>query len=169
MSSLTNMAIAVDRYRFIVRSQSLQVAKDKSTAEFSPPDCFRSASSGRCWSSSPSRWCPVASPSPSCTRPSCWASSSWWWEFQQLWHQHYSKNKNARLEDLTKILCSVYRREKCQTLSSHVRCLHTPSPRSTEHRYRRYCSASRWDQVTSGTRCYKLNFDCALKYLLIEE
>ena len=28
MSSLTNMAIAVDRYRFIVRSQSLQVASD---------------------------------------------------------------------------------------------------------------------------------------------
>ena len=84
--------------------------------------------------------------------------------------------KTMMLEDLIKILCRYltlfdvwYGCENCQTLSSHVRCLHIPSPRSTEHRYSRYCSALRWDQVTSGTRCYKLNFDCALKYLLIEE
>ena len=44
-----------------------------------PPVCCRSPSSGPCWSSWPSRWCPAASPSPSCTRPSCSASSRWWW------------------------------------------------------------------------------------------
>ena len=45
MSSLTNMAIAVDRYRFIVRSQSPQVVTLVTLSVYTPV-CFRSPTLG---------------------------------------------------------------------------------------------------------------------------